>query len=174
MKIYLLNIYLSCLRYFRGGDEISPQILNKTDDIKTQKCSVIVIPYPSGVVEYGTGEVCKTGHIIMFKVILRKTGDRKTANRKTGDRKTANRKTGDRKTGDRKTANRKTGDRKTANRKTGDRKTANRKTGERQDRRQEDRRQEERPQEDGQKEHRRQQRCGTVTLFYDSGFGSDF
>jgi hypothetical protein len=35
--------YLCCFRYFRGGDGISAQILNETDDIKTQKCSVIVI-----------------------------------------------------------------------------------------------------------------------------------
>jgi hypothetical protein len=42
-----------------------------------------------------------TGDIITYKVILRKTGDRRQATGKTGNRKTDGRKTGHRQTGDR-------------------------------------------------------------------------
>jgi hypothetical protein len=77
--------------------------LNETDDIKTQKCSVIVIPsYPS------ESSFHLQENIITFKLIFRKTGDRQT-----GDRKTANKKIGN-KTGDKKTLN-KTDDIKTQN-----------------------------------------------------------
>ncbi len=44
MKLYLKQFYLCCFSYFRGGDRISAQILNETDNIKTQKCSIIMIP----------------------------------------------------------------------------------------------------------------------------------
>ena len=68
----------------KTGDK---KILNKTDDIKTQKC----FRHSDSVISVRV-RISPTGDIITYKMILRKTGDRQT-----DDRKTANRKTDDKK-----------------------------------------------------------------------------
>jgi hypothetical protein len=63
----------------KTGDKTGDKkILNETDNIKTQKCSVIVIPSYLSESSFHLQE-----NIIMFKVILRKTCDRKTGDMTT-------------------------------------------------------------------------------------------
>jgi len=67
----------------KTGDKTGDKkILNKTDDIKTQKCSVIVIP------SY------QSPHCTYRRTCNRKTGNRKTDGRKTGRQATGRQATG--------------------------------------------------------------------------------